>query len=352
MLLLAFTLSIVALISFFIVISITRNNTKVVMDPSEIRGFKNDKLWTSAVLVSRRARWVNSKLARVRSQAGVDAQFELSEGLARIFITSRYAGRFSSLALQFEVRDILNLFSKRIQTVYTDLVYDSLPLSILKPLPRSRPLPLALGERSGKSPGSSLELYSIEQYQPFTETKNILWKKVARMPDESLIVRIRDSSIPKVVRIGFIQIAERRDLRAKLEFIDLACEAIGMMGNSLLATGTTVEIYYASKTEAEGSVSISEISTLEQLADALMELSESPTLKFDSPSAFKILDQSDILVCGARDLELRTLALPVSKLVTLVIAESDSSPSIVGQKAMMYTGIEDVRKLVSKVLEK
>jgi hypothetical protein len=356
MLLLAFTLSIVALVCFIIVVSVNRFNTKVIMEPNRIRGFKNNKLWTSAVLVPKRARWVNSKLSKIRSQVGVDAQFEVSEGLAKIYITSNYAGRFSSLSLQFEVRDILNIFSKRIQAIYADLTYDSLPLSILRPLPRSRPLPLALGERSGKSPGSSLELYSIEQYQPFTETKNILWKKVARMPDESLVVRIRDSSIPKVIRIGFIQIS-KRDPRAKLELIDRTCEAIGMMGNSLLATGSTVEIYHASKRDEESklqqdSISIHEISSLEGLADALMELSESSPLNIDSSNTFKILDQSDILVCGARELEQRSLALPISKLLALVIAERDATPLLIGQRAMMYTGVEDVRKLVSKVLEK
>jgi hypothetical protein len=349
MLLLALTLAIVALISFLIVLSITRYNTKVVMDPTQIRGFKNDKLWTSAVLVSRRARFVNSKLARVRSQVGVETQFELSEGLAKIYITSKYAGRFSSLTLQFEVRDILNLFSKRIQTFHSDFAYDSLPLSILVPLPHSRPMPLALGERSGKSPGSSLELYSIEQYRPFTETKNILWKRVARMPDESLVVRIRDSSIPKVIRIGFVQMT-MRDPKAKLEWIDLVCEAIGMMGNSLLATGCTMEIRHASRAD-KNPISFRQISSLEELADALMRLSVSPGLSSDLQNMFKILDESDIIVTGARELELKPLAVAVSKLTALVIAERDASPLLVGQKTIMYTGVEDVRKLVSKVLE-
>jgi hypothetical protein len=349
MLLLALTLAAVALISFLIVFSITRYNTRVVMEPTKLRGFKNDRLSTSAVLVSTRARWVNSKLSAVRSQAGIEAQFELSEGLARIYVISRYAGRFSSFTLQFEVRDILNLFSKRIQTVAADLTFDSLPLSLLAPIPHSRPMPLALGERSGKSPGSSLELYSIEEYRPFSETKNILWKKVARMPDERLLVRVRDSSIPKVIRIGFIQKA-KRNLRSKLEWIDLVCEAIGMMGNSLMAVGCTVEILHAAK-ESTSSVSIHEVTSLEDLASAIMELSESPELSPDLESLFKILDQTDIAVCGAGELEERQLALPLSKLPALVVAERGASPFLLGQKAMMYSGVEDVRKLVSKVLE-
>jgi hypothetical protein len=349
MLVLAFTLSIVALISFAIVLSITRYNTKVVMEPTIIRGFKNDKLSANAVLVSKRARWVNSKLSTVKSQVGVETQFELSDGLAKIYITSRYAGRFSSLTLQFEVRDILNLFSKRIQRVYADFTYDSLPLSILVPLPHSRPMPLALGERSGKSPGSSLELHSIEQYRPFTETKNVLWKKVARMPDESLVVRIRDSSIPKLIRIGFVQRA-KREPKAKLEWMDLACEGIGMMGNSLLAAGCAIEILHMSK-ESGNKISIHEISSLEGLSNAIMELSDSPNLGSDVQNLFEILDKSDIVVCGTRELEERSLAVPISKLPALVIAEQGASPLLVGQKTMLYTGMEDVRKLVSKVLE-
>ncbi len=151
MLAVAFTLALVALIAFLIVVSVTRYNTRVVMDPTKIRGFKNDELTANALLIFKRGRLVNSNLSSVKSQVGVETRFELSEDLAKIFVISKYAGRFTSLTLQFEVRDILNLFSKQIYTVYADFTYDShrLKLNLASPATseESQPNILPLEER-------------------------------------------------------------------------------------------------------------------------------------------------------------------------------------------------------------
>lgn len=349
MLALSLTLCAIAVTTFLMVSSITSFNTKVVIEPAQIRSFKGEERSTKIVLIFKRARWINVNLSSVRAPFGVEAIFESQRGIAKVSLRSRYSGSFSGMTLQFEVIDILNLFSKQIQTVYADFIFESLPLSILTPIPRSRPMPLALGDRSGRSPGSSLELYALDEYQPFTETKNVMWKRVARMPDEKLIVRIRDSSIPKIVMIGFVQTKRRYD-EGRLEWMDLTCEAIGMMGNSLIAAGCTIEMLRASQ-DAEH-ISSDEISDLDGLSDAIMHLSSPPSFSEDRKEIFEILANSDIVVCGMRELEDKELSLPISKKPTLAIFEERASPVFIGQQTMIFTGVEDVRKLVSKVLER
>lgn len=354
MLALAFALTIVAVLSYVIMTSITPTNTRVIIDPATVRGFKRDELTSNIKLIVKRSRWVNVKLSAVRSQLGVDTRFEvLPQGIARISVRSKYAGRFKGLTLQLEATDILNLFQKEIQAVYTDFAFESLPLSILAPIPRSRPMPLTLGEKSGRSPGSSLELYALDEYQPYTETKNVMWKRVARMPDERLIVRIRDSTIPRIVTIGFIQNKKRHE-QANLVWMDRACEAIGTMGNSLLAAGCMIELIQTSE-EIQGNTAepiiIHEISSLDELSNAIMQLPDIPNPGENFGNILQVLNKSDIIVCGLWELEDRILAIPISKKPTLAIAEEKTSPVMVGQRTMIYTGVEDVRKLVSSVLE-
>jgi hypothetical protein len=350
MLAMTLAFSIVALIAFLIVLSVTHYNTKMVMDPPSIRGFKRDQLTTTIVLIFKRSRWINVNLASVKAQRGVDARFEVERsGVVKVTLSSRYAGRYSSLTLQFEIVDVLNLFKKQIQVVSVDFLYESLPLSILRQIPHSRPMPLTLGEKSGKSPGSSLELYSLEEYTPFTETKNVMWKRVARMPDEKLIVRVRDSSIPRLVSIGFVQIKKRQD-QDYLEWMDLVCEAIGTMGNSLLTAGCLVEILQTS-IEDPGSVLVHEITDLDGLSNAVMQLSVPPDPGKEMENVFRVIDRSDILVCGMRELEDHLVAPPISKKPALAVMEKRASPYVVGQQTMIYTGVEDVRKLISNVLE-
>jgi hypothetical protein len=350
MLVLAFTLAIVAGITFLIMASVSEFNTKVVADPQKIRGFKHDKLLVSVTLLFKRSRWINVNLTSIKSQVGVDSEFEMKGRAVKVIISSKYAGRFTGLTSNLEIIDVLNLFSKEIQTVSADFVFESLPLSILTEIPHSKPMPLSLGEKSGGSPGSSLELYALDEYQPYTETRNIMWKRVARMPDESLTVRIRDSSIPKIITIGFVNNKPRRET-ATLNWMDLVCEAIGSMGNTLLASGCLVEIIYTTHEGLLDPISVHEVSSFDELSDSLVLLFGQPNPGEDMENLLQVIDRSDIVVCGMRELEDRKLAGPISRKVTLVVAEERSSPAIIGQRSMIYTGVEDVRKLIANVLE-
>jgi hypothetical protein len=346
---LAFVLAIVALIAYATVASITPFNTKVVVESPNIRGFKNDELSTNAYLFFKRSSWINVNLRSVKSRAGVEARFEKSERGIIVRLNSKYSGRFTGLAFEFEARDILNLFSKKIETIYSDFVYESLPLSIAIPIPHAKPLPLAYGEKSGNAPGSSMELYSIEEYQPYGDTKNVMWKKVSRMPDEKLMVRIRDSNTPAVIRIAFV-LSKYRTGEEKLHLIDLACEAAGMMGNSLLAAGCEVELMHGSYEPAKP-IAVHRVSQMNQLGAAIMHLADAPVISHPLEIQFEVMKNADLVLCGVRELEDKGLAHAITMYPTIAIKEEAARSVLFGRRTIIYSGKEDLRGFISRVSE-
>jgi hypothetical protein len=375
MLALALTLAIIALISFLIVRSISTFNTKLFFETSQLSCFKGEKVTTKVSVQLKRARWIAASVRSVDPPPGVESAYAVvDENTISVTMKSRYAGRFERFLLHLQVTDILNLFSKEVAAVYADFRLDSLPISLLSPIPRTKPMPLTLGERSLHSPGSSLELYALDEYHPFSETKNVLWKRVARMPDERLMVRIRESSIPRTIQIGFIQVPDRfKDLTsslkneesqakqvAELKWKDLTCEGLGAIGNNILAIGCKMEIvhtgtgdYTSSKIYPIPGLGLVEVvEDLSDLTSALMNLWGEPDNGPGNERLLRVADQADLVACGLRDLSDPRIANAVGRKPALLISEEWTDPAFVGNQAMLYTGIEDVKGLVSKVVER
>ncbi len=376
---LGFTLAVIALITASIIASISSFNTKLTFEPPRLGGFKGDTMTTTVIIALKRARWITVSLSKIDAPPGVEASFVvLREDLVSLSLRTSYAGRFEGLLMHLEVRDVLNLFSKEIQTVYADFVLESFPVSLLAAIPHSKPMPLTLGDRSARSQGSSLELYALEQFQPFSETKNLLWKRVARMPDEQLIVRVRESSIPKTIRVGFIQRADRfEDVaysgdeekeQARLRWADLVCEGVGAVGNNLLAVGCNLEIIHTSrkkmiederqkaKTEdsfvLEEGVAVHYVEDMADLSSTLMKLWDLPWNGREEEKLFEVLAMSDVVVCGMRELSNATVARAVARKPALIISEENADPVVIGTQTVIYSGTEDVKKLVSTIIER
>ncbi|MGI0079552.1 MAG: hypothetical protein ACRECH_08005 [Nitrososphaerales archaeon] len=351
MIALAFALAIAALISYLVLASITITTTKIVITPERTRLFKGDEFPATIQVIFKRARWVTTHLSSLGLPYGMIAKAqEMREGLIEVLIKSPYAGLFSGVQIRLELLDTLGLFSKELKTADAKFTLESMPLSILARVPAMRALPLSIGDRSARSRGSSLELYSLDEYRPFSETKNLLWKKIARMPDEKLIVRVRDAMIPKIVRIGLVESVERIP-SMKLRFMDLFCEGMGALCNNLFAIGSSVEIL-SSTQDAMGGVEPFLILNIEQLMDVLIKtLSQNADPK-DTRRLTEVIARSDIVVSGLLELEDEYLATAISKKPSLLIQDEGVHPAVVGEQAIVYSGIEDVRKLVSKVVER
>ena len=348
---LAFTLALGSLVSYLVLASITTAKTKIVIDPERMRGFKGDEFPATISIIFKRARWVSVHLSSIRLPEGIIVKSqEAKQGLVRLLVKSPYAGLFEGIELRLELWDTLGLFSKEFLTADSKFTLESLPLSLLSSISATRPLPLSIGDRSARAHGSSLELYSLDEYQPFSETKNLLWKKIARMPDERLIVRVREAMIPRIVRIGLVESAARQP-EMKLRFMDLICEGTGALCNNLLAVGSSIEILSATQ-DASGGIQPILISNIEEISDALMKtLGRTVDLEVNSGQS-EVIMRSDIVVSGLLELEDEYLATAISKKPSLLIQEEDVLPVQVGEQSIIYSGVEDVRKLVSKVIER
>lgn len=349
MIALSFTLAIAALASFIVLASISFNATTFKISPERTRLFKGEEFPISVLISFRRARWVSMHLTSLKLPDGILAKSEeIEEGKVTLLVKSPYAGVFRGLNITIELRDTLGLFSKEFNTIESPFELESLPSSILLPAHTVRALPLSVGERSGRTRGSSLELYALEEYQPYGDTKNLLWKKIARMPDEKLVVRVREAMVPKVVRVGLVE-NQSRGSSSKLRFTDLLCEGVGALCSNLFAAGSSVEIV-AATSEIPTGVRSFLLSGIDEMTDAL--IASIRLLRDNSLDAnIDIIERSDIVVTGLLELEEESLALAISKKPSLLI-EEEARPKVMGKQVLIFTGVEEVRGLISKVIEK
>jgi hypothetical protein len=305
--------------------------------------FKGDEVAQKVMLLSDRSRGVTIALTSVKTPNGVDpiTKEQGSDSLSFSF-RPRYAGRFSGLIVNFELGDPLGLFARTVTTTKQDFVIDSYPISVLQDVRASRPIMLSIGDRSAKTRGTGQEFYSVDEYKSAVEKRDILWKKVAAMPDERLLVKIRESNIPRVIRVAFVQTVERWP--DALSFMDLGCEGVALLGKHAFADGCDLELAFVSAEKA-----VSKLATeTGELSDAIMEMSFAQADR--SQAVFEILRDCDICVTGLREIQDRDFALAISKKPALLIKDDNTFPPSIDERAVIFDGAQDVGVLVSRVI--
>ena len=80
----------------------------------------------------------------------------------------------------------------------------------------------------------------MSEYHPSLDTRDILWKRVARATDGTIHVRVREANIRKTVSIGIA--VESHSDEERVRRMDLISEAIAQIGIKLLPLGTAVEV--------------------------------------------------------------------------------------------------------------
>lgn len=343
---LSLVLCFMALISLLLLRRLGERVERLSISPMQLRGFKGEEVYADLELFTKSQRWISVVVSSIEAPLGVEVKTEvLNSNQIRLALIPRFAGSFKGLRVELELRDVLGLFARPIAKIFYDFVIESMPNSLVVPIPRPRPFLLALGERTAGTKGAGQEFYSIDDYQPYSETRDILWKRIARMPDERLLIRIRESNMPQNMTIGFLEIKERAPMD-RLRFVDLASEGVGLMGRNLLASKCDVTILRRSHDSMEER----RISSTEELADALIPLSLSERM-VDDRDIIQILNESDVLVTGLRELEDLNLANSVSRKPTLLIDE-EATPALIGEQSLIFRGTEDIRKLIARAVEK
>ncbi|TLY10520.1 MAG: hypothetical protein E6K84_08865, partial [Thaumarchaeota archaeon] len=206
---LSFALSVIAAVSL-LTLRLSRGDVAVLsVQPQRLRAFKLERaVLTLNVTRARRRRWwmgwLSLRVDTVRMPGGVDASFRaVSQTAVEFTAIPRYAGKYRGLGAKYELNDPLGIFGEFGEAEFEDFTIDVLPLALLAPA-RGVVIPaVTMGEKPAGRRGAAQELYAIDEYHPFAETKEILWKRAAaRTPDERLLIRVREANIPRSLKIG------------------------------------------------------------------------------------------------------------------------------------------------------
>jgi hypothetical protein len=339
-----FSLLMAAGISEALLAASTTGQIRVDLEQPQLSCFKGGSVKERITIRYRRTRLVRVLVSAVKGPDGVDTVPNDSTDALSLTFQPKYAGRFEGLRVTFDFLDPLGLFRKTLEVTREDFVIDCYPASLLKEVRQTPPITLALGERSGRSHGTGQEFYSIDEYNPSVEKKNIYWKKIASLPDERLLVKIRESNIPQAITIGLVRTVPRDT--GDLEWMDLACEGAGDLGSHIFSLGCDVNLVYFN----DDKLTNLETTDLLEFRQSLMRMSLSQLTGRDCVS--EILYECDICITGFKELEDDLFAGEVARKPSLLIKEGDSLPRTLGNLSLIYSGIEDVEEIVNRVVRR
>ncbi len=339
---LAFSMTLMILVSLVILIAGSRR-ANISIEASHLRAFKFDRLELPLRMKSRSARWLQVRILRVKTMDGLGIGETEGPESMRLSLTPRFAGRFKGIGLTLEFGDPLRLFSRTAELSYDSPVIDVLPISLRLPAARISPRMLSTGEVPAGSPGQGQELYSVDAYHGTAETRDILWKRVARSPSQDFFVKVRESNLPETIRVSLVQTVDRGQDR--FSWIDLACEGLGKVGNHLLEMGATLRISFSSG----GQISTEEVAASDELVAAMMNFSISQP---EAGNARQLVLDSDLVIMGIKELENPEVAKLVARKPSLLIFEDAQPPTLLGARSLIFSGEENVAPLILRVMER
>jgi hypothetical protein len=338
---------------------VIKGGVKTVMERGHVTVTKGEEYETTLDVQLRGGGWVDTALTTFEVEAGQQMQIEtFSGGKVRLRFLGMYAGRTEGVKVGITLHDPLNLESRLEEVVYPDFVLDTLPASLFAPTVPKRRRVYGFGEQPTGYSGAGQELYGLEEYNMETDTKNVIWKRVAKSQDESLIAGVREAGVRDVVRVGVVQFAERGDARAA--WIDQLCEALGQVGRQVLAIGPKVSVNFNSplKTEpgSEGKESggerLSGITSL-RAADVidLTEAVMSCSVASPSQNIEEVVDNSDLVVTGLKELEDYQMATLIVQKPLLVIPEEASPLPGFTEGAVVWSEKQNLLPMIQRIVE-
>lgn len=279
--------------------------------------------------------WSTIKVESVSVQGPVAASVESEgdDGL-ELAVRPQMAGRFARTEVLLRLGDPLGLFYSTRRVLLEGATIDSLPLSLVAPVRRALVPPLVVGESQAGVAGRGQEFYGIEEYTQHSESKDILWSRAAKDPDRPLLARVREANSPESVTIQVMQGAVPADRKPGL--VDLQCEALGVIGRTLVLARIRTDIAAPDGTVAEAVDD-------RELADAIMRASVG-----DGPGTLpEAVEGPRILVVVGK---VQGAVLADSRLPTVLIGWE--RPPIPDRYTTTFSGGEDLSGLISLVLSR
>lgn len=354
------SLVLMAVVSVVIFASAIEGGIEVYVEKDHVTAFKGEEYETVLSIESRAADWIGSLPTTFSIETGQLTRVDpIGDGKKlRLRFLGKYAGRTEGITVGVSLSDPLKLLHREQRIVQSEFVLDILPLSLLAPVAPGRVTTFGYGDQTAGYPGPGQELYGLVEYHSGGDTKDIIWKRVARSPDEKLVARIREASVKEFIRAGVIQFAEREDARAA--WVDKLCEALAHVGKEAIELGTGFAILYHSSPEAAflGTDEIEEerslgltrarATGLKELAEAVMTCS----VASGSREIETVVRDSDFLITGLREMEDQETAASIAgKPAILIYEEGASPPKNLGKGSIIYTGRENLLPMLRMLFE-
>ncbi len=337
----ALSLSFVALFSLLAVVALPPEALTLHAEKSRERTFKGGKATTSLRGWSGRRR-VAVDFELVSGPNGVEASLE-GEGSARtLTVESRFAGVFKGFVVRVGAGDPLGLFV-RSQFHELDLTLEFLPTFLLGSREPIRVAAAMLGDLPAGRSGFGQEFYSAEVYNTSSSSRDIMWKREAKLPSDRLYVRVGEANIPETMTVCFL---EKRDAeeRGTAIWMDLASEAMARVALPAILSGTAVRLLHV----VDGDARVTEARDPAELAEMIVWLWRRDGGREKSRGA---PGDADFVVVGQVETQdAETMALVLEK-PSLVLSWGKRNP-VIGSGVAFFTGREDISGLVAMVLSK
>ena len=339
---LGFALAVVVMVSLAVVVTFPKDALRLTVGASRGRAFKSEEISADLIISSKRSASLSQfELAQVPE--GLEAAILGEGGNRRLSVSSRFAGVFRGLKVRVGILDPLGIFT-RSEVHEVKVSFEFLPRSLMA---RKEPLRVSaamLGDFPAGRGGYGQEFYSAELYNPASSSRDIMWRRQAKMPNDLLMVRMGEANIPERLTVCFIErlgVEERKSPR----WMDLASEAVARVGLPVVSTGTTFRLlHFVGDVER-----VTEAKDAEGLASILVNL-----WRDDLPMKVSAVmpGQADMMITA----EAETASPEIMKLVldkpSVLLGWGQQKKAARGSNVVFFSGREDVSGLVARVLSR
>jgi hypothetical protein len=339
---LALSLTTVAVVSFVSLRLVPQRVFQVNLKEAPTRAFKGGTLEYPLVFHSSRdEQTAHVKLLTVPE--GIHADLVPGGEHGQILtMTSKFSGAYSGFSLKVGVYDPIGIFV-RYEERKLDLVAEFLPLSLLSPRSEISVAAAILGDRPGGSRGSGQEFYAAELYDSAHESKGILWKRLAESQGNNLMVRVGEANIPETLTICFLE-SQPRPPKQLPPWMDLASEAISIIGLTIIGTRSTMRIIHLAGKEA----TVDEARDLSGLADALAWIWRDDVQK---ERTAETAADAGIVITGEAELQDPSIFTLLARKPSVVLSYSSNRVTR-GAGVVFFTGNENISGLVYQVMSR
>jgi hypothetical protein len=339
----------------------------VSMEGRRVSCFKGEEYEIVVTIDARSTDWIVSAPPTVKIKTGKLLKTEpLVDGRMRLQFLARFAGRADGIEVGISLTDPLRLLKKLEEVAHPPFIVDTLPVSLLAPSIPRRLTIFGFGDQPTGYPGPGHELYGLDEYRA-GDTKDIIWKRVAKSSTEALTARVREANVREVVKVGVVQFAQRGE-EDQAAWMDRVCEALGKAGKDVIEMGAVFTVLYHSLPRGRGGQGALEDQEIppelkQSSATDVVELAEvvmSSSLASGSREGIEpLVDNSDLVITGLRELEDMKIAKMVSQRPLVIVSEGGegasppaSAPYTLGRGSIVFTGQENLFPLIRKVLER